>query len=167
VTLPAPPGGGRADRNLLAAFADAHGTLFVAAERGMVLRTKDRGKTWDYLDTGYKGSFWTGTALRDGTLLVGGLRGSMYRSRDAGAHWQAVDSGAKSSLTGIVQTRDGTVEAVGLDGTMLDSGDAGATFKARQRGDRLSLTSVVADAGHVIRFSKRGVATQPTTGDVK
>jgi len=167
VALPAPPGGGRADRNLLAAFADAHGTLFVAAERGMVLRTKDRGKTWDYLDTGYKGSFWTGTALRDGTLLVGGLRGSMYRSRDAGAHWQAVDSGAKSSLTGIVQTRDGTVEAVGLDGTMLDSGDAGATFKARQRGDRLSLTSVVADAGHVIRFSKRGVATQPTTGDVK
>lgn len=158
VTLPAPPGGGRADRNLLAAFADAHGTLFVAAERGMVLRTKDRGRSWDYLDTGYKGSFWTGTALRDGTLLVGGLRGSMYRSTDGGAHWQAVDSGAKSSLTGIVQARDGTVQAVGLDGTMLESGDAGATFRARQRGDRLSLTSVVADAGRVIRFSKRGVA---------
>jgi photosystem II stability/assembly factor-like uncharacterized protein len=158
VTLPAPPGGGRADRNLLAAFADAHGTLFVAAERGMVLRTKDRGRSWDYLDTGYKGSFWTGTALRDGTLLVGGLRGSMYRSTDGGAHWQAVDSGAKSSVTGIVQASDGTVEAVGLDGTMLDSGDAGASFKARQRGDRLSLTSIVADAGRVIRFSKRGVA---------
>lgn len=158
VTLPAPPGGGRADRNLLAAFADAHGTLFVAAERGMVLRTKDRGRSWDYLDTGYKGSFWTGTALRDGTLLVGGLRGSMYRSTDGGAHWQAVGSGAKSSVTGIVQTQDGTVEAVGLDGTMFDSGDAGATFRARQRGDRLSLTSVVADAGRVIRFSKRGVA---------
>jgi photosystem II stability/assembly factor-like uncharacterized protein len=94
VTLPAPPGGGRADRNLLAVFADAHGTLFVAAERGMVLRSRDRGRTWDYLDTGYKGSFWTGTALRDGTLLVGGLRGSMYRSVDGGAHWQAVDSGA-------------------------------------------------------------------------
>jgi photosystem II stability/assembly factor-like uncharacterized protein len=160
VTLPAPPGGGRADRNLMAAFADAQGTLFVAAERGLVLRTKDRGRTWDYLDTGYKGSFWTGTALRDGTLLVGGLRGSMYRSTDGGAHWQAVDSGAKSSLTGIVQTSDGNVEAVGLDGTMLDSGDAGATFKARQRGDRLSLTSVNAEAGRVIRFSRRGVAEQ-------
>jgi photosystem II stability/assembly factor-like uncharacterized protein len=159
VTLPAPPGGGRADRNLLAAFADAHGTLFVAAERGMVLRTKDRGRNWDYLDTGYKGSFWTGTALRDGTLLVAGLRGSMYRSTDGGAHWQPVDSGAKSSVTGIVQNSDGTVEAVGLDGTMLESADAGATFKARQRGDRLSLTGVVADAGRVIRFSKRGVAS--------
>ncbi|PQO98688.1 glycosyl hydrolase [Massilia phosphatilytica] len=160
VTLPAPPGGGRADRNLLAAFADANGTLFVAAERGMVLRSRDRGRTWDYLDTGYKGSFWTGTALRDGTLLVGGLRGSMYRSADGGAHWQAIDSGAKSSITGIVQTKDGAVEAVGLDGTMLESGDAGATFKARQRGDRLSLTSIVADAGRLIRFSKRGVAAQ-------
>jgi photosystem II stability/assembly factor-like uncharacterized protein len=157
VTLPAPPGGGRADRNLLAAFADTHGTLFVAAERGMVLRSKDRGRSWEYVDTGYKGSFWTGTALRDGTLLVGGLRGSMYRSTDGGAHWRAVDSGVKSSLTGIVQANEGTVEAVGLDGTMLDSGDAGATFKARQRGDRLSLTSAVADSGRVIRFSKRGV----------
>jgi photosystem II stability/assembly factor-like uncharacterized protein len=160
VTLPAPPGGGRADRNLLAVFADAHGTLFVAAERGMVLRSRDRGRTWDYLDTGYKGSFWTGTALRDGTLLVGGLRGSMYRSVDGGAHWQAVDSGAKSSITGIVQAKDGAVEAVGLDGTMINSVDAGATFKARQRGDRLSLTSIVADAGRLIRFSKRGVAAQ-------
>jgi photosystem II stability/assembly factor-like uncharacterized protein len=81
----------------------------------------------------------------------------MYSSTDGGTHWQAVDSGAKSSLTGIVQTNDGTVEAVGLDGTMLASGDAGATFKARQRGDRLSLTGAVADAGRVIRFSKRGV----------
>jgi photosystem II stability/assembly factor-like uncharacterized protein len=91
----------------------------------------------------------------------------MYRSTDGGAHWQPVASGAKSSLTGIVQTPDGLVEAVGLDGTMLDSGDAGATFNARQRGDRLSLTSVVADAGHVVRFSKRGVATKQSTGDVK
>jgi photosystem II stability/assembly factor-like uncharacterized protein len=160
VELPAPPGAGRADRNLQAAFADAQGILFVPAERGMVLRTKDRGRTWDYLDTGYKGSFWTGIALRDGTLLVGGLRGSMYRSTDGGEHWQQVDSGAKSSVTDIVQTGNGTVEAVGLDGTMLESGDAGATFKARQRADRLSLTSAVADAGTVVRFSKRGVAAQ-------
>ncbi len=169
VTLPAPPDGGRADRNLLAAFADAHGTLFVAAERGMVLRSRDRGRSWDYLDTGYKGSFWTGTALRDGTLLVGGLRGSIYRSTDGGAHWQAVASGAKSSITGIVQTADGMVEAVGLDGTMLDSADGGATFKTRQRGDRLSLTGIVADGARVIRFSKRGVAaadgTTTTRGD--
>ncbi len=33
------------------------------------------GENWSYVDTGYKGSFWTGIALNNGTLLVGGLRG--------------------------------------------------------------------------------------------
>lgn len=157
LTLPAPPDGGRADRNLLAAFADAGGNLYVPAERGMVLHTADRGRRWRYLDTGYAGSFWTGAALRGGELLVAGLRGSVFRSTDGGARWHAVDSGARSSITGMVESAERTVQAVGLDGTMLKSTDGGASFKARQRDDRLSLTTLVAASGDVVRFSKRGV----------
>lgn len=160
LSLPAPPDGGKADRNLLSAFADAHGGLYVAAERGMVLRSDDRGRSWRYLDTGYKGSFWSGVALRNGAVLVGGLRGSLYRSADGGAHWQAIDSGVKSSITGMVERADGVVEAVGLDGAMLESRDGGLTFKARQRDDRLSLTGVIGAGSEVLRFSKRGVAAQ-------
>ncbi|WP_343731891.1 YCF48-related protein [Duganella sp.] len=160
LSLPLPPDGGKADRNLLSAFADTHGNLYVAAERGMVLRSDDRGRSWRYLDTGYKGSFWSGVALRNGTVLVGGLRGSLYRSADSGHHWQAIDSGVKSSITGMVERADGVVEAVGLDGAMLESRDGGQTFKARQRDDRLSLTGVIGNGNDVLRFSKRGIAAQ-------
>lgn len=159
VELPPPPEGGRADRNLFKAFASAKGSLFVAAERGLVLRSDDRGDSWRYLATGYKGSFWSGLALADGTLLVAGLRGTIYRSGDDGKSWQPVVSGSKSSVTDLVQLGERVV-GVGLDGVQLDSDDRGQSFSWKQRDDRLSLTAAVPLAGKlVLPFSKRGVVT--------
>jgi photosystem II stability/assembly factor-like uncharacterized protein len=157
VTLPPPPEGGKADRNLFALFANGKGALFIAAERGTVLRSDDGGTTWSYLNTGYKGSFWTGCALKDGTLIVGGLRGTIYRSTDDGRSWHAAASGTKSSITHIAEAGDRIV-AVGLDGVQLQSTDRGATFTASQREDSLSLTALSAtDGGEVRLYSKRGV----------
>jgi photosystem II stability/assembly factor-like uncharacterized protein len=157
VKPPKPPDGGKADRNLFDAFADREGVLYVAAERGTVLRSKDAGASWDYLDTGYKGSLWSGLALDDGSLLVAGLRGSVFRSEDHGASWQPVVSGSKSSLTELLQV-GGELIGVGLDGTVLRSGDGGRSFKASQRDDRIALTAAVAAPGNVLRlFSEQGV----------
>lgn len=156
VKLQAPPEGGKADRNLLGMFA-AGKSLYIAAERGMVLRSDDQGATWTYHDTGYKGSFWTGLALKDGTLLAAGLRGTLYRSGDGGKTWKAVDSGTKSSITGLAETAEGVV-AVGLDGVVLKSSDSGQTFKAFQRDDRQLFTAVIDGAnGKAVAFSKHGV----------
>lgn len=157
VKLPAPPDGGKADRNLFKVFADPAGALYVAAERGSVLRSTDHGATWSYLTTGYKGSLWAGAALDDGSLLVGGLRGSLYRSTNHGALWQAVKSGTQSSITDIVAAGS-NVTAAGLDGLVLQSVDAGASFKATAREDRLPLTAVLlGDKGSMQLFSKQGV----------
>ncbi len=158
VTLPPPPDGGKADCNLFTAFASAKGTLFVAAERGLILRSDDRGQTWQYVVTGYKGSFWSGLALKGGSLLVAGLRGTIYRSSDDGHTWQAVDSGVKSSITDIVQVGNKVV-AVGLDGVQTESTDEGATFTSRQRADRLSMTAAAVGSGPnaLVLFSEKGV----------
>lgn len=156
VTLPAPPEGGRGDRNLFKAFPGQHGELYVAAERGAVLKTTDRGATWSYLNTGYKGSFWSGVTLADGTLLVGGLRGNIYRSADGGKSWQAADSGTHSSITDL-QEIGGKVVGVALDGVQLESTDHGQHFTVSQRGDRLSLTAVQPGKNGTVRFSRRGV----------
>jgi len=157
VSLQAPPDGGKADRNLLGIFSSGS-TLYVAAERGAVLQSSDFGNSWTYLMTGYGGSFWTGTALKDGSLLVAGLRGTVYRSADAGKTWHAVESGTKSSVTGLAEVGD-SVMAVALDGVVLQSKDHGASFKATQREDRTSLTSVMASANgrDVIATSKHGI----------
>ncbi len=161
VKLPLPPEGGKADRNLFALFADAKGGLFAAAERGTILRSDDRGATWTYHATGYKGSFWSGCALRDGTLLVGGLRGTIYRSADDGRTWNPVASGTQSSITGFAES-GGLVHAIALDGVQLQSADRGMTFALEQREDRLSLTAIgVAAGGTVKAYSIRGVVPGP------
>lgn len=158
--LPPPPGGGRADRNLLKIFANKLGTLFVPAEQGMVLRSYD-GENWSYLNTGYKGSFWTGIALSNGTLLVGGLRGTIYRSADGGSSWKESKTEMKSSITDFAEA-GGKVFAVGLDGVSYESGDGGATFKATQRNDRLPFTAIaIANNGRPVKFSKQGIVEEP------
>jgi photosystem II stability/assembly factor-like uncharacterized protein len=157
VQLPPPLNGGKADRNLLRVFADVNGLLFVAAERGTVLRSKDGGATWTYHDTGYQGSLWTGTGIAGGAILVGGLRGSLYRSSDQGETWKAIYSGTKNSLTDMAATGQQVI-VVGLDGAISRSSDQGVTFKASQRDDRLPLTAVVATSNATWQmFSKQGV----------
>jgi len=158
VALPA-DGSQRMARNLYAIFADPAGRLFIAAEQGHVARSADGGRSWDWIDTGYAGSFWTGLALHDGTLLVAGLRGTVYRSSDGGRRWQPAQTPLHSSLTSLLQDRDGRVLAVGLDGVLLQSDDGGRHFASRQRADRVALTAVVqAGDGRTVLFSARGVA---------
>lgn len=159
VELAPPPGAKRADLNLFGLFADARGQLFAPAERGMVLRSADEGRSWTYLQTGYAGSFWTGVAAPDGALLVAGLRGSMYRSSDAGGSWQRVDTHAGSSITALAAAGPKIV-GVGLDGLVLNSSDGGASFVTAVREDRLPLTSVVLDdRGRATMYSRQGVVT--------
>lgn len=159
--LEPPTEGRKADLNLLGLFADANGTLYATAERGMVLRSTDQGASWRYLPTGYKGSFWSGIALDDGSLLVGGQRGSLYRSEDGGAHWTALDSGAKLSITAFAKQGQDVV-AVGLEGFVAISRDGGKTFTAQMRADRLALTSALADgAGRWLFGSRSGLTGEP------
>ena len=160
VNLPPSPGRKKADRNLLKIFANRMGTLFVAAEQGLILKSYD-GETWAYIDTGYKGSFWTGIVLNNGTLLVGGLRGTIYRSADDGRSWREAKSEFKSSITDFAEA-GGKVYAAALDGVFLESENGGGTFKGSQREDRLPFTAIsVNSVGKLVKFSKQGAVIDP------
>jgi len=166
VQLPPPPGGKKADRNLQKIFANRMGTLFVAAEQGTVLRSYD-GEKWSYVNTGYKGTFWTGIALGNGTLLVGGLRGTIYRSGDNGGSWKESKTDLKSSITDFAEA-GGKVYSVGLDGVVLESVNGGATFQGTQRPDRMPFTSIcVNSVGKPVKFSKKGVVRDAPDGPSK
>lgn len=157
--LAAPPGGGKADKNLYSIFAGKQGALYVTTEQGTVLRSEDDGRTWTYQLTGYKGTFWTGIVLDDGTVLVGGLRGTIYLSKDRGNTWESATSNFKSSITGLAQSSSRVV-ASALDGVSLESVDGGKTFTGTQRDDRLALTAIVAnDAGRFVVFLTNGPAS--------
>lgn len=161
VALAPPDGAKKADLNLLGLFADERGRVYAAAERGMVLRSDDRGASWTYAATGYKGSFWAGVALPGGVLLAGGLRGSLYRSADEGRSWARIDTASTSSITAIA-AREGRVVAVGLDGLVLRSSDGGARFVGEVRPDHAALTSVsLMPQGRAVWFSRQGVVNGP------
>ncbi|ABX18025.1 WD40/YVTN/BNR-like repeat-containing protein [Burkholderia multivorans] len=142
VTLPKPPGGGKADRNLYHIFFDGKAALYVVSESGMVLKSADRGANWAYVATGGKGTLWTGVALPGGRIVVGGLLGSMFESTDGGASWRAVSTGTKSSITDLVAT-DAGLMGVGLDGLILAQRDGETTVTVSQRADRATLTAAV------------------------
>jgi len=167
VSVPVPEGAKKADLNLLGLFVDAKARLYAPAERGMVLRSDDQGRTWAYLSTGYKGSLWTGVATPQGALLVGGLRGSMYRSVDEGRSWTRIDTTSKSSVTDLAES-GGQIVGVGLDGLVLRSRDDGATFAAEVRSDRISLTALVlGEKGRLVLFSRQGVVSNATPAPVQ
>ncbi|QQX89343.1 glycosyl hydrolase (plasmid) [Cupriavidus necator] len=156
-TLPKPPGGGKADRNLYHVFADRQGALYVSAEQGAVLKSTDGGVNWDYLATGGKGSLWSGVAMPDGRIVVGGLLGSLFQSSDGGATWRPLKAETKSSVTSLATAGKGLI-AVGLDGLVVKQREDGAPLEVAQRPDRAALTAALIDAtGRPILFSNEGV----------
>jgi photosystem II stability/assembly factor-like uncharacterized protein len=156
VSPPAPEGAKRADLNLFGLFTGPTGELFATAERGMLLHSADRGRSWAYLASGYKGSFWAGAAAGEGVLLAAGLRGSIYRSADDGKSWARVPNPSQASVTALL-ARGSQVLAVALDGSVLRSQDGGASFSLQQREDRAALTAAfLLPGGRELLFSRQG-----------
>ena len=158
IRMPAPPGSEKAGPNLYQIFPGKDsGSLFIAAEMGMVYRSDDGGESWKMIQASERGSLWTGLALRDGSLLVAGLNGQILRSGD-GSTWTALASGVGGSITDLAQGPDGRVIGVGLAGAIVESSD-GVSFKANSRRDRASLTAVLATAQGPLLFSKDGLVS--------
>lgn len=95
------------------------GTMLIAAERGLMLRSRDRGETWSALDFDYPGSMFGGLHLGGADWLVFGMRGHAFLSRDDGDTWQAVDTGIEDSLFDGARLDDGRVVLVGSMQTVL------------------------------------------------
>lgn len=83
------------------------GTLYLAGERGTLLRSTDQGATWTRLAAPYEGSFYGVLPLDRRALLAHGLRGRVFHSADDGQTWQAVASPAPGLLATAVRLRSG------------------------------------------------------------
>ena len=152
------------DYHLNGAFETKNGTIFVAAEFGVVYRSTDDGATFDRIQTPYEGSFWGGLALDDGSVMVFGMRGNAYRTTDNGETWTKVDTGTDKSIAGGVQIDKDHVVLTGLQGYVGYSDDGGLHFKEVTRADRLGYSAVVKGAkGQIIVFGEPGAKVMPDT----
>jgi photosystem II stability/assembly factor-like uncharacterized protein len=103
------------------------GTILIAAEFGMVLRSRNGGKTWSVQNTNDSSVF----ALHQGRngLLVGvGQAGYIISSKDDGVSWQASKSGTSANLLGVSSSGK-TFAVVGVR-AVLKSDNGGRSWKA-------------------------------------
>lgn len=85
----------------LYAIARRGDLIVIAGERGLLLRSRDGGKSFESVDSPYQGSFFTAAYLSDGRILLGGLRGNLFSSVDQASSFTALPSLAPVSYTTI------------------------------------------------------------------
>ncbi|ACB76445.1 glycosyl hydrolase, BNR repeat [Opitutus terrae PB90-1] len=138
------------------------GTLYLAGERGTLLRSRDQGETWVRIDSPYDGSFYGILPLGPETLLAYGLRGRVFRSTDDGETWIGVPLPQPMLLATAVKSSSGPIVLAGQARAHFVSRDDGATFSAWD----IELTTAVAELftspdGTLFAFGEAGVSRLP------
>lgn len=104
------------------------GTLYLAGERGTLLRSTDTGDSWTSIRAPYEGSFYGILPLDQHTLLAYGLIGHVFRSTDDGASWQQIATPHPVLLATAVKLKSNQILLAGSAGTLLLSRDDGKSL---------------------------------------
>jgi len=155
------------DRFHLNGIAEVHGgTLFIAAESGLVFRSTNKGESWEVVETPYHGSYFgvVGTG-RTNEVLAFGLRGNIFRSENLGRDWEQIQTDANRTINSGHTAGGGEVALVANDGVVLTSSDGGKSFRTHTRASRHSYVGVLvlSDAGLVL-VGERGALRTDARG---
>lgn len=172
---------GALGQHFSAAATLADGSLLVAGEKGLLMRSKDKGANWEMLDSPYTGSFFGAVPYGAAGVVVFGLRGNVYVAADvnkcpvlkvdgydpytretvtdagklARLGWQHVAMPSTESLLGGAV--DGTsVVLVGVNGTTARLDPATGTASTPRPPSGLTLNDLTLRDGHWIAVGRRG-----------
>jgi photosystem II stability/assembly factor-like uncharacterized protein len=99
--------------------------LLIVGEQGLVLRSGDRGKSFQRLQLPYKGSLFAVELPGRSEILLAGLRGNVWKSTDDGASWLQLAMPVPVSITASAQDTEGRVWLGNQAGMVFSySGDA-------------------------------------------
>lgn len=104
--------------HLYAVRADGD-TLHIAGEQGLLLRSRDAGRTFERLKTPYDGSWFTLEVPRPGVVVAAGLRGNVFVSSDHGGHWAPLIGAPAVSIVGSTVSVDRSLFFVTQSGQVL------------------------------------------------
>lgn len=132
-------------------------TLFVAGEKGTLLRSRDNGVSWQKLVSPYGGTFFGITVAGD-VVLIHGMQGKIFASRDGGNKWREVKSGVTRAINDGVVLSDGTIILVGQSGAVLVSHDNGNSVALQYLKDRETVSSLLPlTGGDLLMVGERGI----------
>jgi photosystem II stability/assembly factor-like uncharacterized protein len=130
-------------------------TLVVVGEQGVIWRSRDRGVTWEALESPYQGSLFGAVRLQDDSLLIYGLRNRVYRSADAGDSWKEVTTGSESTVLGSALFGEQGLVLLTTDGGVLVSRDNAASFTLHQLADRTANAAALLTAPDTLLVAGR------------
>ncbi|MDT4843050.1 Ycf48-like protein [compost metagenome] len=137
---------------------DLAGTLFIAGEQGLLLRSTDGGKHFTALESPANGTLFGLLATDARGLLAFGLRGKTYLSEDQGDSWRTVANSLPVTLTAGARLADGSLMLVDESGRTLLSLDNGRSFVASTLAEPTYLSGLTTSAdGQVILASANGL----------
>lgn len=137
------------------------GTLYVAGERGTLLRSSDRGLTWATIPAPYEGSFYGVLPLGPRLLLAHGLRGHVYQSSNDGESWTPVSTPAPALYAAAVRLRNGHILLAGNAPTLAQSIDQGRTFVVSPGSAGALAELLQLPGGEVLAVGEAGVTIFP------
>ncbi|MFC3607259.1 YCF48-related protein [Stutzerimonas tarimensis] len=132
----------------LYAIASRDRHLYIAGEQGLFMRSTDDGTSFEAVETGYEGSYFTLALLPADALLVGGLRGTVMLSDDAGESFRMLDNPVPVSLNDAV-TLDDRLLLVNQAGGLLEVAGGSLRPLPVRAGAPLSAVARTADGGVV------------------
>ena len=132
------------------------GRIVIAGEQGLVLQSIDAGRSFQRVDTPYRGSYFTLELPASGEIVLAGLRGNVWRSGDNGATWVQWPVPMPVSITASQITADGTLLLANQAGFVLARrGDA---FVPLNRAPLPPLNGLAAGpGGQLLALSIQGV----------
>lgn len=139
------------------------GTLYIAGEQGTLLRSADRGASWQRIASPYDGSFYGILPLTPQALLAYGLRGRIYRSDDNGDHWQLVPVDPRVLLATALRLRGGAIVLAGGARVFLVSRDEGHSFSVWGTAMTTPVAELIeAPDGRLLALGETGVTPLPS-----
>lgn len=95
--------------------------IYLAGEQGTCFRSLDAGRTFQKIDTGYQGSYFTSTIMGEGVLVIAGLKGNAYCSVDHGTSFTQLKTPVPVSILASLTTTSGGVVLVNQAGQILEN----------------------------------------------
>jgi photosystem II stability/assembly factor-like uncharacterized protein len=113
----------------LNALAASGGKLYIAGERGLLLRSLDGGVNFETLVSPYEGSYFGVVAARAGELVVFGLRGKAFWSGDDGSTWSPIEIKTDAAIAAGTELSDGSLLMVSQVGELFVNDPRSSAFK--------------------------------------
>jgi len=114
---------------------------------GMILLTRDGGKTWQEQPSGTSRALSAITFADHQHGFIVGSGGTILATSDGGVTWKAQSSGTKEHLLGVHASSPTAAHVVGAFGTLLSTSDGGAAWRKQELSwDRL-IPLITKDSG--------------------